>query len=144
MRGQLSKIKIHEIKLKGPGRVIWCAFWRPTSWPHRPSSALGSADGVVEEMIPRRLSCSLLSGIFEIRPRSNSTSSDVHHPAGSMAIKHHALRRCLDCSWTDHDVPDATRDLLPNGDLCGYPGYDTRRLYARLVKERAPHARVSS
>ena len=36
-------------------------------------------------------------------------------------------------------MPDATRDLLPNSDLCGYPGYDSRRSYARLVKERAPH-----
>ena len=43
-------------------------------------------------------------------------------------------------SWTDHDVPDDTRDLQPNDDLCGYPGYDTRRSYARLVEERAPHA----
>ena len=48
---------MHECH-KGGGRVLWTTKLPATSWPHRPSSALGSADGLVEETIPHRLSCS--------------------------------------------------------------------------------------
>ena len=42
----------------GVGRVLWCTFLPATCWPHRPSSALGSADGLVEETIPQVKTCS--------------------------------------------------------------------------------------
>ena len=44
--------------VKGPRRVRCTTKLPTTSWPHRPSSALGSADGLVEETIPQVVSCS--------------------------------------------------------------------------------------
>ena len=54
------RVKLKRRRAGDLDSAFWCAFLPNTCWPHRPSSALGpaDADGLVEEMIPRRQTCS--------------------------------------------------------------------------------------